>query len=183
MRRAIRFLLLSLALLFQPAPWTGQSRTMQGQQEHHVYLPLVSRSDNVSDWKIIVPEGTTNLVENPSFEVNVTDSWNLTNGARARSTTRARFGIASAQQTAAGVGLASYLATADLISVADGETIYAQAYLYRATAIDAFLAIRDITTPATRATATPASTGEWELLQCQWTNTTGGAVDVRIWFV
>ena len=58
MRRAIKFLLvLSLVLAFRPT---------QAQQERRVYLPLMARSDNVSDWKIIVPESTTNHILDPA---------------------------------------------------------------------------------------------------------------------
>ncbi len=41
---------------------------------------------------LVVERGTTNIVENPSFEVNVTDYWSTQNGTSTRITTDSRFG-------------------------------------------------------------------------------------------
>ena len=52
----------------------------------------------MSDWKIIVPEGITNLVSNPSFETNLTN-WTLVDAdvsvTRTRTADGARFGAFS----------------------------------------------------------------------------------------
>jgi len=55
----------------------------------------------------VAVEPTTNLIVNPSFEVNVTDGWSFaagTGGARARDTTDKKFGTASAKLTQASTG-------------------------------------------------------------------------------
>jgi len=64
------------------------------------------------------------------------------------------------------------------ISVANGETITAQARV-RCEASPAgnrvYLGIYDLTTPGVRASMYATKVGEWELLTCTWTNTTGVA--------
>jgi len=136
----------------------------------------------MSDWKIIVPEATTNELLNPSFEVNITDGWaNVDTGAGAvfaRDTARARFGVASAQITA---GNAVAYLEATLFSLPNNSTVYAQAYVYTdGGAGDAALRIQDSTTPADRGTVANTVVNGWELLQVSWTNTTGGAVNINI---
>jgi len=62
--------------------------------EWRTYLPFVARERSMSDWKIIVPEGAQNYVENPSGETtgNFTQ---LPGTVVARSTTYSFFGLYS----------------------------------------------------------------------------------------
>lgn len=53
----------------------GAPRAVTGQGLQAVYLPLVRKEAEMSDWKIVVPEESTNYVPNPSFENNITDGW------------------------------------------------------------------------------------------------------------
>jgi hypothetical protein len=147
------------------------------------YLPLAEWSgSNMGIWQIVQPVATTNEVENPSFENNVTDGWTLTNGARAQTTDQSLWGSYSLEHTA-DAALVSTM-TSSAISLADGASITASTWAYRGTTTPlGNISIRDTTTPDTRATTalTADVSGEWERLIATWTNTTGGAVNVVIW--
>jgi hypothetical protein len=147
------------------------------------YLPLAEWSgSNMGIWQIVQPVATTNEVENPSFENNVTDGWTLTNGARAQTTDQSLWGSYSLEHTADGALVSTM--TSSAISLADGASITASTWAYRGTTTPlGNISIRDTTTPDTRATTalTAGVSGEWERLIATWTNTTGGAVNVVIW--
>jgi len=124
----------------------------------------------------------TNLILNPSFEVNVTDGWTFAQdgagGSAAQSAVRAAAGTQSCLITASNAGNATL--SSDNIALANGETIAIQARIYRATAVTCSIEIYDATTAATRATLAAALTAGWETLTTSWTNTTGGAVNVQL---
>jgi hypothetical protein len=72
-------------------------RTMPDQAQHVL-------DDGRGLWSVVIPEATTNLVTNPSFEIDMT-SWNNTGAnvpASSRITSSSVFGAASAQVTFAG---------------------------------------------------------------------------------
>lgn len=132
-----------------------------------------------------IANGTTNLVVNPSFEVNVTDGWTYfqsgTGGAVTRTSTRSRVGLYQARITASSTGN-SGIYTSD-IALANGATIHMQCRVYRLSAGAAELQVYDNTNGVTRANAVSVLDNQWEHLYCTWTNTTGGSVNVRfrIW--
>ena len=133
-------------------------------------------------WHVIVPAEASNLIENPSFEVNITDGWTTQDiGAGAvfaRSTTSTYYGIGAARITA-GNDIAQILS--DSFNLDDDATVYAQCMMRTPTGTNGQLVIRDVTTPANRATSTGSVGGEYEKLATSWKNETGGAVDVRIY--
>lgn len=128
-------------------------------------------------WDIILPEATTNYVENPVFKYNVTDGWTLsgTGATRSRDTTRKWRGGASCKLTA-GAGFA--VLDSNGITVADGESVTVSAWFYRASAITSRIVVRDTTSSVDRVIGTPAVTGRWELVTATWTNTTGASKTV-----
>jgi hypothetical protein len=84
---------LFILLAFGPA-------TLADDPPYKVYLPIVSHSETMSDWKIIVPEATTNKALNPSAET--TGNFAAVGGTVTRSTTYSKYGLNSYRvQTAA----------------------------------------------------------------------------------
>lgn len=71
-----------------------------------------TEADNLFfDMIYIASEATTNLVVNPSFEVNVTDGWSITGGTRTRVTTEYLYGSACAKLTQITGGETKFFAT------------------------------------------------------------------------
>lgn len=129
-----------------------------------------------------VGEGTTNLIQNPSFETGLSGWFNGGGTATLTATNERSFvGLSSARLTTDGTGLGQWRTTATWISLANGETLTAQANAWAEVETTARIRIYDNTNTTTRVTATGASSNEWEFLSCSWTNTTGGAVDIRIY--
>ncbi len=132
-------------------------------------------------WKIVKPEATTNLITNPSFEVNVSDGWTLEDagaGAAVEQRPRSWFGAYSVKLTA---GTGNCQIKSNDITLANGETLYAQAQLWQETASTASLFIYDSTNSTARGTADDCDTiGGWEHLETYWTNDTGGPVTVVV---
>ena len=129
-----------------------------------------------------VGEGTTNLIQNPSFETN-TSNW-FTGGGDAtftRTTLRSHTGIWSARITTTGSGIGQWRTTATWITLANGETLTAQCHAWAENTATARIRIYDDTNSTTRATTAGVSSGEWEFLSATWTNNTGGPVDIRIY--
>jgi hypothetical protein len=124
----------------------------------------------------------TNLINNPSFEVNVTDSWTVsvsgTGGACTRDTTRSYAGAASARITASTGG--NYVIRSNATTLAAGDSITVQCRMRRGSYVNAQLQMRDTTNGSTRVTASPTLIDTWELLTCTWTNSTGSAADVEM---
>ncbi|MCP4536267.1 MAG: hypothetical protein GY832_03900 [Chloroflexi bacterium] len=136
----------------------------------------------MGDFKAIVPQASTNILENPQFYDNITDDWTQNEagagGVWTWDNTANFIGRASAKITAGNDRTSLY----NDVTVENGETIYVQAMAYETTAAHAQISLYDTTTPAGRGTATGAALNEWELLEvAAWTNTTGGAVTVRVY--
>jgi hypothetical protein len=129
----------------------------------------------------LAPDGT-NLINNPSFETNVTDSWTVgftgTGGAVVRETLRSYAGGASARITASSGG--NYFIRSNSVSLAAGDSITVQCRMRRGSYINAQLQLRDTTNGSTRATASPTLIDTWELLTCTWTNSTGSAATIEM---
>lgn len=137
----------------------------------------------MSSWQIIVPEATTNYIENPSAEVNETDGWTLLQGglggAVARTTTYQKYGVASFRLLA---GTDYVLIQSDAISLANGASVTVSGWMRKQSGITAVIRVRDTTTPANRTSTstTTAAVGAWEYVEATWTNDTGGAVNVAL---
>lgn len=123
---------------------------------------------------LVVEEPTTNLVTNPSFEVNVTDGWTLDaggGGGRVRVTTRYAVGSACCRLDAGNGG--NSLMRGPTQVVVNGESIAVQARMYRDHSGTVRLSIFDSTAGIQRDPQDMSKIGEWELVVCTWTNNTG----------
>jgi hypothetical protein len=112
---------------------TNLRRTMPDQAQHVL-------DDGRGLWSVVIPEATTNLVINPSFESGTTD-WTFTqNGASsgARSTAKSAFGAASYLMTRSG-GTFCYINTG-YIAVSASAVYTASVYVWAATSGDITLA-------------------------------------------
>lgn len=124
---------------------------------------------------------TVNLVENPSFEVNM-NFWASINeggpGMSGRSNVRAAVDTWSAAVMATGAGNNMYLRSGQ-IAVAAGETITVQARLWRETDFGCDIEIYNETGAASVGTLAPSldRLETWETLTLSWTNP-GGAVNI-----
>jgi hypothetical protein len=100
-----------------------------------------------------IAQGTTNLIVNPSFEVNATDGWTFfesgTGGSVARSSFRSHTGGYAGRIQPSSTGAAT-IRTAD-ISVANGATIHFQARVWRNSSGSARLEIWNQTANASAA--------------------------------
>ena len=100
-------------------------------EEFYTYLPLVARShcaegETMSDWKIIVPQLTTNLETNPSFEIG-TAGWSAVGtNTVAQSAVRAKFGLYSLLCTNGN----SNVMAQDTITLTVGQTYKLTAWVY-----------------------------------------------------
>jgi hypothetical protein len=128
-------------------------------------------------------QGTTNLIVNPSFEVNATDGWTFfesgTGGSVVRSSFRSHTGGYAGRILPSSTGAAT-IRTAD-ISVANGATIHFQAWVWRNSAGSARLEIWNQTANASAALADSALANTWDHVSTSWTNSTGSAVNVRLY--
>jgi len=122
----------------------------------------------------------TNYSFNPSFEINVTDGWSYSGagGSASADATRASVGSKSCKLVAAN-GVDAILSSWSA-GVADGGLVAVQARLHRPTAISSKIIIWDSTNGQIRATATPISTGRWEVLSACWTNDTGNPANIML---
>jgi hypothetical protein len=130
-----------------------------------------------------IAQGTTNLIVNPSFEVNATDGWTFfesgTGGSVARSSFRSHTGGYAGRIQPSSTGAAT-IRTAD-ISVANGATIHFQARVWRNSSGSARLEIWNQTANASAALVDSTGNNQWEHVATSWTNSTGGAVNVRLY--
>jgi hypothetical protein len=130
-----------------------------------------------------IAQGTTNLIVNPSFEVNTTDGWTFfesgTGGSMVRSSFRSHTGGYAGRIQPSSTGAAT-IRTAD-ISVANGATIHFQARVWRNSAGSARLEIWNQTANASAALVDSALNNTWEHVATSWTNSTGSAVNVRLY--
>lgn len=120
-------------------------------------------------WHVVVPEASTNLVPNPSFE-NGTTGWVAggTGASVARSTTYSAFGAASMLFSDASSSGSEYASTAGL--TASANTVYTWSFYWRKTApanatgtyrVDFYAAGPSFISSVTR-TFPPGSTNEWK---------------------
>ncbi|MHA2265788.1 MAG: hypothetical protein ACXAEN_25640 [Candidatus Thorarchaeota archaeon] len=137
-------------------------------------------------WSYIAPEGTINEVENPSFEVNVTDGWTFSQTGAGGAVSRVQDGISfwgtAVARLAASVGGISRIQS-DAFSLANNATVIAFAYILQGSgiAVNASVIIRDTTNNLNRATGTASQTDEWVYVEtASWTNTTGGPVNIAL---
>ena len=74
--------------------------------------------------RILVPDGTTNYIKNPSLRYDTSD-WNALGSTVTRTLTRARFGVASLQVVTAGTSLneGAFFRVSALNGVSDNITI------------------------------------------------------------
>ncbi|RMD65689.1 hypothetical protein D6833_02560 [Candidatus Parcubacteria bacterium] len=126
----------------------------------------------------------TNEVKNPVFENDVTTGWWFSSSGstatRTRDTVRKYIGSASCKIDCVSDTYA-YQRIDYNISVANGETVWAQARVWRdSSSVSSYVRIRDQTNSVDRATTYSSTTGEWELLFASWTNNTGSSVNVRL---
>lgn len=125
--------------------------------------------------------GRDNKIANPRFEINTT-GWTFsgTGGSIARSTTRSFIGTASLGVTAGSATIIAGQSTPYSLSNTVGIHIQARVFNPGATAANSYIRIRDTSNNATRASAYATKVGEWELLDCHWTNNTGSAVNIDL---
>lgn len=132
---------------------------------------------------VSIAQAATNLVPNPSFEVNATDGWTFfesgTGGSVVRSSFRSHTGGYAGRILPSSTGAAT-IRTAD-ISVANGATIHFQARVWRNSAGSARLEIWNQTANASAALADSALANTWDHVSTSWTNSTGSAVNVRLY--
>jgi hypothetical protein len=143
---------------------------------------VIHRPGKFSTKAIQTGAAGTNLVNNPSFENNVTDSWTVavtgTGGAVVRDAARSYIGGACARITASSGG--NYTLRSNAVSLPHGDYVTVQCRLRRGSAINALLIIRDVTNGSNVATASPTLIDEWERLTCTWRNMTGATVTVEL---
>ncbi len=124
---------------------------------------------------------TTNLVVNPSFEVNITDGWTQYQGGTgavwASDATKYSSGVKSLKITA---GTAVAAVRGGTIALAAGETLTIQARVWCATAAKAGIVLYDISNSIRRDEQFNRKTSQWETVTATWHNTTGGSINVRV---
>jgi len=125
---------------------------------------------------IQLAEETTNILSNPSFELNE-NGWagDYGTGTATRSALISRYGIYSLALSATAADYAWYN---NIGLVEDGESITFSIYFLGAGS--ATLYLYDLTAGTSRASDTDTSdVATWKRLTASWTNTTGGAKSVR----
>jgi hypothetical protein len=119
----------------------------------------------------------TNYARNPQFYFNITDGWtNNGVGTGARSAEWQAHGPASLQLTA-GATNARFISN-PAVTLADGDVVRMQVDAYSADTTGGKLEVYDQTNATVRDTAQLSATGTPELLEADWTNSTGGPADV-----
>jgi hypothetical protein len=129
-------------------------------------------------------EATTNYVKNPSFEVNVTDYWQIISSdgsaTRTRDTSKSVFGSASCKLNA---GTSTWRAICSdnqgtTLALPNGATCTVSGYLFRSAPGGAQLRI--YTGATVRGSFSATQVGEWEYISGSWTNDTGGTANVHV---
>jgi len=125
---------------------------------------------------LVIEVAMTNRVNNPSFEVNVTDSWTELGApaAVARDTTKKVYGSASCKITAGAGGAGIY---GDAYNLADDATITMSAWVWAADHTHAQLHVYHIGVAGV-GSVTATKDSEWERLVVTYKNETGGAINV-----
>jgi len=129
---------------------------------------------------LLSPDPIVNLIQNPSFEEDVTSFWNVANATRTRDTTQANWGAASCKLVAAAAGDA-YIDTENgalSTGLRPGRTYTFSAYVYVPSGIagldlaDVFIRLIDVTGSTTTGT-TPGAKDAWQRISV--TKTIGSA--------
>jgi len=132
---------------------------------------------------IVVEEGTTNYVKNPSFEVNVADYWSLGSSdgsaTRAQDSTRAVFGGYSCKLNK-GTATWAFIASdsqGTTLTLDDGDTATASAYVWvgSGTAL-----LRIYAASTNKASVTSTKVGQWERLEASYTNSSGASENLHV---
>jgi hypothetical protein len=161
-----------LLLLGPNCPITETSWTSLRGQEATISGAFHTVAGPWAGSRAVVVEGaTTNEINNPVFENNVTDGWATVGGSAARDTNYAVFGSASCKLT----GTATH--RSNEFSLANGEAVTVSAY-YRGA--NGMVFIRDTTNNVYRGSFSFSDSDRWRRGSAAWTNNTGGAVDIQI---
>ena len=124
---------------------------------------------------------TTNLVVNPSFEINITDGWTQfqigSGGTWTQDASKHAVGINSLQIKA---GTAVTLMQGQTIALAAGETLTVQAKVWCASAYKAAVVIWDIDNSLNRGECYNSKTSTWETVTAGYYNDTGVTLNVRV---
>lgn len=129
----------------------------------------------------VLAEDRTNYIENPVFNANITDGWGAASGTGTVSwDSGTNYVLGGSMKIVAGTTstfiTTDYPAGANTgLAVTNGSTVFLQARVRMSSASGAAsITIRDITTPASVATASsPAVADTWSLVVASWTNNTG----------
>lgn len=157
--------------------WTIEDLLERATGTHNGGL-IFGDGNNSRARAIIVAEATTNYINNPSFEVNVTDDWTLSAGGSINHDTDVYlFGQASGRLTAGATDQCRI--QSGNTSVANGESITTTAWFKGEAGTSARLTIRDTTggTDLGSDTQNADADGGWLRLEVTWTNSTGGALN------
>jgi hypothetical protein len=142
------------------APWAAESKI------------IVRRNDGGP---------TTNLLANPSFEVNITDGWTQSQegsgAAWAQDATKFSQGTKSAKITA-GTGISKLLSAN--ISLAPGEALSVQAMAFTATLGMGSVVIYDTSNLVVLAETVSRKTSTWERLTATFINETSASMTLRL---
>lgn len=142
------------------APWTGASKI------------VVRRNDGGA---------TTNLVTNPSFEVNITDGWTQyqagSGAAWTQDSTKYVQGVKSAKIKA---GTALSMLRGASITLLPGEPLSAQAMVWTSEAGMASLVIYDVSNSLVLAEIANRKTSSWETLSITYFNSSASNMTVRV---
>jgi hypothetical protein len=141
----------------------------------------------MSDWSVIVPDGSTNYVTNPSFELDTTGWANYATGAaggtRARSAGQHKFGLYAYRFTKnAGAQADRYGASDSLDTSILSQAYVASAYVRIDGGTAAIYLEKGGASPQ-NVTATTTTTNEWVRLETSalTSSTAGDAMSVYVW--
>lgn len=132
---------------------------------------------------IVIDAAVENLMTNPSFEIDLT-GWTVASSAAAatiaRVTARSKFGDACLEFDT-NVGNAwQYCTTGNLVLLADGDSVTLSAWIHNPNSSPVAVRIYDATTAAGRTIGNNITNSvTFERSTATWTNTTGGAVQIR----
>ena len=144
--------------------------------DHKTYLPLVrTGSDTMSDWLLIVPQQSVNLVSEPSFEDGIT-AWTAAGAVITRQTTQSKFGVASLRLVTANAAAneGAYFSH----NPGGAGTFTGSAWVF-GTGGTARVRVRDQTN-ATQTVSAAVTLGAWQRIEVTHT-AGGGCADLRLY--
>lgn len=134
-------------------------------------------------WFVITAEETTNLIKNPSFELDAAN-WSIsgTGATIARTNERAAAGDYALRVTEGSA--TAVLTSSDTVTLANGESLSASVALFLPSANyvvgDVTVRLYDTTNAAVRVSANPGAVGSWQIVEVTWTNNTGSNATVKL---